>query len=582
VRWLTIAWVLSLVAPSIPRAAVQPAAASFRAEEVLTSAYYLQEGIKPIEEQSLNLSGNAAAEQITAAVNGFEEACNTLAAFWQQKGIDVSVEPARAQVRDTALLEQARTSLEQGDLPAARQSARQAYQALLGVAYDALAAKYSAVAERGGDWAFTAWIELAGVRLKQGQMRPASEALWKAYTSTAMLGDQSMDGVRKAFENLAERIGKGLMNQGDHETARQHFTKQVAAPELQKTEVLHAALGLTCVELGDTSCAVEHLGRAAEFGTGRTAREVLGRAQNLLRQGAEQPESYAKAFKLVEVWRQVAPADEEILKAVAAGARQDPEGLRAWFQETTDCAIKAHVVEALQQGAVAEPYLDWAEGALACDGENATAREVVATANYRLAVQAWNELAESRPKDLAEATPQIDRVRTLLGQAGDTERASELRLKVEGYVAALQENRRKENELREADLKRQCVSIHERARWATEQSRVAISDLAGIVKKLEQMSETCASRLEAAARKEYDEWQVALADRLTRECDAEYYRLPDLPVDTKALRQDQLAAMRAQIIAFHSACEPIVATSQFRAQKVQALMQGLDVTEAKP
>jgi hypothetical protein len=269
------------------------------------------------------------------------------------------------------------------------------------------------------------------------------------------------------------------------------------------------------------------------------------------------------------------------LKVVAGAARHDPAGLAAWFQSTTDCGIKAQLVDALQQASPTEPLLDLAQVALSCDGQNPTAQKAVANAHYRLAATAWNELANHPPPDAAARAREVQKVKELLSKAEGSERAPELLRKVEDYEGAVHANRQREIELREQDKKRQCLEMHERARWTHGESRVAIADLGEIVRRMKSKSAGCADYLEPMARQELAEWQTALSERLIKECDAEYYRLPDLPATPTGLTPDQLEGLRAQIRGFHEACEPFIAASTFRAQKVQTLLERLEAAPAE-
>jgi hypothetical protein len=390
-----------------------------------------------------------------------------------------------------------------------------------------------------------------------------------------------MEPVRKAFEALAERIGRSLLTRGDHAAAKHHFTRLLEAGELQKTEFMHAALGLTCFELGEVDCASEHLGKAAAAGTGATAREVLGRAQRLLKTAAEEPAAYGQLFQLVGLWRGIAPTDDGILTVAAAAARQDPAGLQRWLHGTADCGIQAHAVQALQHGAPNEPYLEEAQAALTCDPGLATAQGAVATANYRLAVRAWNELAERPPANLAAAAPRIESVRTHLALAAGAERAPELGRKLDEYEAALQEKERQQAAIRKREAEAECASVLDRAKWALEQSRIAITDLNDIVQRTRQACTDCTSHLDDGRRAELDAALPLLENRLRDDCDAEYYRLPDLPSDPSGLGRDQVARLRSQIETFHRACEPFVASS-FRAEKVESLLKRLDAAHGSP
>jgi hypothetical protein len=284
-------------------------------------------------------------------------------------------------------------------------------------------------------------------------------------------------------------------------------------------------------------------------------------------------------MRLVEVWRRIAPEDATILGTLTAAAEHDPAVLQRWFEETTDCQAKAHLVEILQESNPSDPYTEMARAALACDAENATARRAVAVSSYRRAVQAWNALAEDPPQDLDDAAPRIENVRALLKESGDLEGVAALGEKIDAYEDALTANDRQEAAARQAEAKKRCLDLLGRARWARDTPRVGLADLADIIRRTSDQSKSCSARLEAGERQELADIASVLGERLEKDCDAEYYRLPDLPTDLKTLREDQIDTMHSQVTTFETSCSAVVANS-FRAEKVANLLQKLESAAA--
>jgi hypothetical protein len=195
-----------------------------------------------------------------------------------------------------------------------------------------------------------------------------------------------------------------------------------------------------------------------------------------------------------------------------------------------------------------------------------------------MAVDAWNALANDPPKGLGAARPRLEKIRELLAKAEGVEGTTHLLEKVDNYKGALQANQREEEERREAARRQQCAGLLDRARWARDEPRVALSDLSAVVEKTSDNS--CASYLDGPAKKELADARSALRDRLQKECDAEYYRLPDVPTDPSTLSQDQIDVVRSEVQTYRDACESFVAGS-FRAEKLVAILKKLEAAEAR-
>jgi hypothetical protein len=550
-----------------------------QAQVLLTRAHWIQQAITPLEAERYRLATEPDGARVREALDGFDRAWAGVAASWAERGIDVPLEPALRDVRQAGWLDRARQALDRGDVPAARVALARAHDGPLAAAYAALAESYAAVGEAGEPvWAFSAWLELAGVRLKQGDPAAAQHALWNARTVTD-LASAEMEAVRRAFDDLASRIGAALVEAGLWPAAAEHFERIVGAPELRKDEGVHAGLALACIELERADCAAEHLARAVAFNTGRTAKEVLARAEALSHRAATDPASYAALVRLGEASQRAAPGDGAVAAVVASALARDPDRLAAWLDGTADCAVRARIVAALQDGSPAEPYLDQARAATACDGSSDVARRALAIAHYRLAVRAWNALAAEPPRDPRTAAPRIEEVRTLLAASDGVAEADALRAKVDSYEAALAANETKKVELRDLERGRRCAARVERVRRARDEPRAPLAVLSDAARDAGDLGTECAAYLDAPARDELAALRAALSARLEKECDAEYYRLPDLPPDLASLGRGRIDDLRARIETFHVACGS-AAGSSFRAERVASLLERLGAAGA--
>lgn len=555
---MKIALLILSVAALLPLGVLTHAAPSVDATALLTEAYYIKHTIKLLEGEAQVLAGEPSPERIQEA----QEAIQKFNAAVEGK--NVALVPQLTAIREKLVQE-----------PPDLEGARLAIQSALSEALSTLAEKYQVVAEGAGDdWLrYTGWIELAVIRLQQGDVPAAKDSLWKASSFLANLETQDAE-VLKLFKDLAQKIGKGLMDQGKFEAAADHFSKMLLAPkiqwddaEAQRAEQLQAmALGLASFEAGNLEGAAQHLKEPALLQS--AAPVVLARLKSLLESAQEDPTLYPKALELAAAWRKVDPANEEVLKAVVSRLTAQNEGskLTEWFQQTSDCGIKVYLVEALQRTSTEEPYLDLAQAALACDGQNERAQSAFAKANYRTAIQVWNgEIVRDRPKDLATAKPAIEKMRKHLGQAGEEyPGAPDLRKKVDDYAAGWSKKTQQVASSQEPDLKGICFNLYERAQWAQEMLNIIpISDFGSIVTALRNDKAKCVPHLQDSQNKELDEWLSSLTAVLPTRCSDESRR-SRLPLNMDVTTKEELEQLHAKIRAVLEFCKSISETETER------------------
>lgn len=544
------------------------------ATAVLTEAYYIKQAIRLLEGESQVLAGEPAPERIQEAAQALQKFNAAV------EGKNVALVPQLEGIRTKLVAE-----------PPDLEGARQAIQAAWSEALSTLAEKYTQVAEGAGDdWLrYTGWVELAVIRLQQADFPAAKESLWKASSFLANLDIEEAE-VLKVFKDLAQRIGKGLMDQGKFEAAADHFSKMLLAPkiqwddaEAQKAEQLQAmALGLAKFEAGDTEGAAQHLRQPAVLQS--TTPLVLARLKSVLESAREDPALYPKALELAAAWRKIDPANEDVLKTVVSRltAQDQAPRLTEWFQQTSDCGIKVYLVEALQRTSNEEAYLDLAQAALDCDNQNERAQSALAKANYRMAVQVWNgEIVRDRPKDSATAKPAIEKMRKHLGQAGENyPGALDLRKKVDDYAAGWSRKTQQAQQVasaQEQDLKGQCTHLYERAQWAQEMLNIIpISDFGSIVTDLTNDKAKCAPHLQDSQKKELDEWLSSLMGALPTRCSDESRR-SRLPLNMGVTTKEELEQLRTKIRAVLEFCKSISETETERlAAALVALKQEIE------
>ena len=575
--WSTVAGsVLTLVGWPVAALAEEP---SFDAVGLLTQAYYLQEGTKALDLVSQGLTGAPGAADIQGAADKFEASLNGAVAALKQKNLTVGVPDTPAD--HAAQLSQVKALLGQQKVDEARRLVQSVYAAALAPTYRALAEKYQSVAEKASDpWRYEGFINLAVVHLKQHDLAGAQQALWKGLSSSTALQQPDMEPALKFFSEIAMRIGNELIRDGEFATAQAHYKEMVNAWPIKDKEIPHAALGLVCVEVADTACAVENLKKGTEFETGLTAREVAAWLQRLLEQAATDPAAYSRVFRLAELWRQVVPGDDDLLKTAIATiqSRNEEAKLVEWCSKTADCGIKLYLVEALQRSS-AEPYFEQAQAAYDCSRERPEAQRVLAVAYQRRAVQRWNEVARNPPKDADAAAAKIREINELLSHAEGASGADELKTKVERYAANWAAERRSA-ESRGSAQQGHCDHLYTRTTWTRDQGNPRVAEVWETLESLKRDKERCAALLGEAKAKELEAALPVLIETLDRRCKNEYYTLPDIPPNLDGVTKERADVLRAQMKGFFAACESHLGPVQV--EKMRSRLQVLGDQAALP
>ncbi len=223
---------------------------------------------------------------------------------------------------------------------------KEACQQVLGIAYESLADRFQAIAEKGGDgWSkYYGWTELTNVRILQKDYVGAKVSFWGAqpfWSESGLTNEQLLESAGKVATNIAQ----GLISKNKLEEANAHL---IAMAKIWPNV-------------------------AADM---RAALEI----SQAFQEGDQAAISYAKKYP------------DLIQTAIREFAsRNKVKELSDVSTQAADCRIKNDIVVYFQKSP-GNAALDLAQDALKCDSTNPKAQNAFSLAVNRWAHQTWDAM----------------------------------------------------------------------------------------------------------------------------------------------------------------------------------------------